>query len=285
MNLLPPPPPARPENLASLRREPFGRHHRRADGAAGRAEPEVRFPHGNAFQFHDDDGTRVGDAAPSSRKCGAGKQLVDGQHGRLDCGVRRTIPYSTAMALSRDDRTRPRSTRSPSVAGLSAARATPAREPTRRPPRAPPSWHALTSRDELTAASASSRSRTRRDTLDLLSRDLAATRTHEARLVARSRREARRHGRRAARPRPARWPGRPARAAAPCPRARRRRGRARRAAATPTGTPTVSESAMRVQYLRRVLGRGDANSAFGSAPRRAARREAPAIASARRRGR
>ena len=50
-----------PENLAILLREPF-----RAMTAdlmarlAERGHPQVRFPHGNVFQFLDDDGTRVG---------------------------------------------------------------------------------------------------------------------------------------------------------------------------------------------------------------------------------
>jgi DNA-binding MarR family transcriptional regulator len=49
-----------PENLAILLREPF-----RAISEelmvrlAERGHPEVRFPHGNVFQFLDDDGTRV----------------------------------------------------------------------------------------------------------------------------------------------------------------------------------------------------------------------------------
>jgi len=50
----------RPENLAVLLREPFRigseRLHERF---AERGHPEVRAPHGNVFQFLDDDGTRV----------------------------------------------------------------------------------------------------------------------------------------------------------------------------------------------------------------------------------
>jgi DNA-binding MarR family transcriptional regulator len=54
----------RPENLAILLREPFRagtrRLHRRL---AERGHPEVRPPHGNVFQYLDDDGTRVSDLA------------------------------------------------------------------------------------------------------------------------------------------------------------------------------------------------------------------------------
>lgn len=50
----------RPENLAVLLREPFRigseRLHERF---TERGHPEVRAPHGNVFQFLDDDGTRV----------------------------------------------------------------------------------------------------------------------------------------------------------------------------------------------------------------------------------
>ena len=57
----PTPPPARlPENLGVLLREPFrvasAQLHERF---AEHGHPEVRPPHGNVFQFLDDDGTRV----------------------------------------------------------------------------------------------------------------------------------------------------------------------------------------------------------------------------------
>jgi DNA-binding MarR family transcriptional regulator len=49
-----------PENLAILLREPF---RAMTDGLmerlAARGHPEVRFPHGNVFQYLDDAGTRV----------------------------------------------------------------------------------------------------------------------------------------------------------------------------------------------------------------------------------
>ena len=63
-----------PENLAILLREPF-----RAMTAelmarlAERGHPQVRFPHGNVFQFLDDDGTRVGVLA---ERAGVTKQAM-----------------------------------------------------------------------------------------------------------------------------------------------------------------------------------------------------------------
>ncbi len=49
-----------PENLAILRREPFRAMNEQAIGRlAERGHPEVRYAHGNVFQYLDDAGTRV----------------------------------------------------------------------------------------------------------------------------------------------------------------------------------------------------------------------------------
>jgi DNA-binding MarR family transcriptional regulator len=63
-----------PENLAILLREPF---RTMSDELmvrlAARGHPEVRFPHGNIFQYLDDDGTRVSDLAD---RAGVTKQAM-----------------------------------------------------------------------------------------------------------------------------------------------------------------------------------------------------------------
>jgi DNA-binding MarR family transcriptional regulator len=50
-----------PENLAILLREPFrAMTEELMERLAARGHPEVRFAHGNVFQFLDDEGTRIG---------------------------------------------------------------------------------------------------------------------------------------------------------------------------------------------------------------------------------
>jgi DNA-binding MarR family transcriptional regulator len=50
----------RPENLAILLREPFRvMNEQLVERLAQRGHPEVRYPHGNVFQYLDDAGTRV----------------------------------------------------------------------------------------------------------------------------------------------------------------------------------------------------------------------------------
>ena len=53
-----------PENLAILLREPFRAMNEQAIGRlAERGHPEVRYAHGNVFQYLDDAGTRVSELA------------------------------------------------------------------------------------------------------------------------------------------------------------------------------------------------------------------------------
>jgi DNA-binding MarR family transcriptional regulator len=77
-----------PENLAILLREPFrAMSEQLIERFAQRGHPEVRYAHGNVFQYLDDDGTRVSDLA---QRAGITKQsmaqLVEHleQHGYLE---------------------------------------------------------------------------------------------------------------------------------------------------------------------------------------------------------
>jgi DNA-binding MarR family transcriptional regulator len=63
-----------PENLAILLREPFRTMTEELMQRLGeRGHPEVRFAHGNVFQFLDDDGTRIGVLA---ERAGVSKQAM-----------------------------------------------------------------------------------------------------------------------------------------------------------------------------------------------------------------
>lgn len=63
-----------PENLAILLREPFrAMTEELMQQLAERGHPEVRFPHGNVFQYLDDDGTRIGVLA---ERAGVSKQAM-----------------------------------------------------------------------------------------------------------------------------------------------------------------------------------------------------------------
>jgi DNA-binding MarR family transcriptional regulator len=63
-----------PENLAILLREPFrAMTDELMQRLAERGHPEVRFAHGNVFQYLDDDGTRIGVLA---ERAGVSKQAM-----------------------------------------------------------------------------------------------------------------------------------------------------------------------------------------------------------------
>jgi DNA-binding MarR family transcriptional regulator len=63
-----------PENLAILLREPFrAMTEQLMQRLAERGHPEVRFAHGNVFQYLDDDGTRIGVLA---ERAGISKQAM-----------------------------------------------------------------------------------------------------------------------------------------------------------------------------------------------------------------
>jgi DNA-binding MarR family transcriptional regulator len=63
-----------PENLAILLREPFrAMSEQLIERLAERGHPEVRYAHGNVFQYLDDDGTRVSDLA---QRAGMTKQSM-----------------------------------------------------------------------------------------------------------------------------------------------------------------------------------------------------------------
>jgi DNA-binding MarR family transcriptional regulator len=63
-----------PENLAILLREPFrAMSEQLIERLAQRGHPEVRYAHGNVFQYLDDDGTRVSDLA---QRAGMTKQSM-----------------------------------------------------------------------------------------------------------------------------------------------------------------------------------------------------------------
>jgi DNA-binding MarR family transcriptional regulator len=63
-----------PENLAILLREPFrAMTEELMQRLAERGHPDVRFPHGNVFQYLDDDGTRIGVLA---ERAGISKQAM-----------------------------------------------------------------------------------------------------------------------------------------------------------------------------------------------------------------
>jgi DNA-binding MarR family transcriptional regulator len=63
-----------PENLAILLREPFRvMSEQLIERLAQRGHPEVRYAHGNVFQYLDDDGTRVSDLA---QRAGMTKQSM-----------------------------------------------------------------------------------------------------------------------------------------------------------------------------------------------------------------
>lgn len=63
-----------PENIAILLREPFrAMTDELMQRLAERGHPEVRFAHGNVFQYLDDDGTRIGVLA---ERAGVSKQAM-----------------------------------------------------------------------------------------------------------------------------------------------------------------------------------------------------------------